>query len=91
MARGLIRANFTSRARLEVLNCGGAANGEEIQLLLTGDFGRIYVIEAATTLTPGSTDWSMIAQVTATHGAVQFNDPFVTNRTQRFYRAQPVP
>lgn len=90
-ASKLVRANFTQSARLEVLNCGGAANGAEIQLLLTGEFGRTYVIEAATTLTPGATDWSMMAEVTATHGAVQFNDPFVTNRTQRFYRARSAP
>ena len=74
-----------------MLNCGGAANGEEIQLLLTGGFDQSYFIEAATTLEPDFSDWNLLTVVYSTHGTVQFNDPFVTNRTQRFYRAQPAP
>ena len=60
-------------------------------MLLRGGFGQSYVIEAATTLAPGLADWGVIGVVTATYGRVQFNDPFATNRAQRFYRALPAP
>ncbi len=85
----VITANFTKRPTLAPVLCGGAANGEEMQLLLTGEFGAGYVIEATTSfaLPPASTTWTPLATVTNSFGAVQFNDPFVTNRTQRFYRA----
>ena len=42
--------------------------------------------EATTNLAKG---WAAEATVTNEFGSVQFNDPFVTNRAQRFYRARP--
>ena len=87
----VITANFTKRPRLEAVLCGGVANGEEFQLLLTGEFGAGYVIEATTSFAPppAVSIWTPVATVTNSLGSVQFNDPFVTNRTQRFYRALP--
>ncbi len=87
----VIRADFTRDARLKVMRCGNATPGDDFQLLLSGDFGAVYVIEAATTLGSSLADWNQIALVTARHGVVQFNDPFHTNRTQRFYRALLAP
>ena len=85
-----IRAYFTRRPRLEVLTCGGVPDGDAMRLLVRGDFGATYLIEAADTLGPGA-NWPGIGLVETTYGAAQFNDPFVTNRTQRFYRAEPAP
>lgn len=85
-----ITANFTPSSRVEVLTCGGVANGEAMQVLLRGDFGRTYLIEASDTLGPGAA-WPWIGIIKTTYGVAQFNDPFVTNRTQRFYRALPAP
>jgi len=88
-ASKVITAQFTRRPQLTPLLCGGAANGVEIQLLLTGEFGERYSIEATTSfaLPPAATAWTPLATGTNLFGAAQFNDPFVANRTQRFYRA----
>jgi uncharacterized repeat protein (TIGR02543 family) len=88
----VITAQFTKRPKLVPVFCGGAANGEEIQLLLTGEFGGHYSIEATETfaLLSAATAWTPLVKVTNSFGAVQFNDPFDTNRTQRFYRVTPV-
>jgi hypothetical protein len=85
----VITAQFTKRPQLTPLLCGSAANGEEIKLLLTGEFGQRYSIQAATNLAlpPAATVWTPLATVTNVFGAVQFNDSVVTNGTQRFYRA----
>jgi len=55
----VITASFTDFSRLEVLTCGGAPNGEAMQVLLRGDFDRYYIIEATTTLGPGA-DWESL-------------------------------
>jgi hypothetical protein len=86
----VITANFTQRPRLDLLTCAGAPNGEEIQLLLRGEFGRSYVIEAATFLGPAA-DWTQVGVLTASFGAAQFSQPFATNRTQLFFRATTAP
>jgi hypothetical protein len=88
-ASKVITAQFTRRPQLVPLLCGGAANGGEIQLLLTGEFGQRYSIEATTNFAvpPATTPWTPLAAVTNSFGAVQFNDPVGTNQTQRFYRA----
>ena len=85
----VITANFTKRSRLTPLSCQGRFNSDELQLLLTGEFGQSYVIETASELVTGATVWTSLATVTNNFGAVQFNDPFDPNRPQRFYRAQP--
>jgi hypothetical protein len=89
----VITAQFTKRPALAPMLCGHTANGEEIQLLLTGEFGERYSIDATASLElpPATTAWTTLATVTNSFGTVQFNDPFATNGTQRFYRIrQPV-
>jgi hypothetical protein len=82
----VITAQFTRRPRLAPISSGGIPNGE-FQLLLTGEFGGRYSIESTTNLAPAAPAWEPLATLTNTFGSVQFNDPFVTNHTQRFYRA----
>ena len=89
----VITAQFTKRPALAPMLCRHTANGEEIQLLLTGEFGERYSIEATASLElpPHTAAWTTLATVTNSFGAVQFNDPFATNGSQRFYRIrQPV-
>ena len=87
----VITAQFTRRPRLALIPGGGVPNGEEFQLLLTGEFGRRYFIEATTNLAPAVPAWEPVATLTNVFGSVQFNDPLVTNRTQRFHRAVEAP
>ena len=82
----VITANFTKRPRLTPLLCEGLPNGEEFQLLLSGEFGVRYSIETTTNLAPSVPVWASLATLTNTFGSVQFNDPLPTNRMQRFYR-----
>jgi hypothetical protein len=56
-------------------------------LLLTGEFGGRYSIEATTDFAPIAPAWEPLATLTNIFGSVQFNDPAPTNRPQRFYRA----
>jgi len=83
----VITANFTKRPRLAPLSCESVPNGEEFQLLLTGEFGGRYSIEATTNLAPITPAWEPLATLTNTFGSAQFNDPSPTKRPQRFYRA----
>ena len=82
----VITASFTKRPRLAPLLCEGVPNGDEFQLLLTGEFGGHYSIEATTNLAPAAPAWEPLATFTNTFGSVQFNDPFRTNWPQKFYR-----
>ncbi len=81
----VITANFTKRPRLAVFTCGGALDPASVPLLLSGEFGGVFVIEASADLQ----QWSDVATVTNLFGTVQFND--TTGGAQRFYRARPGP
>jgi alpha-tubulin suppressor-like RCC1 family protein len=83
----VITANFTKRPRFAPILCDGVPNGEELQLLLTGEFGGRYSIEATTNLAPAPPVWEPLATLTNMFGSVQFNDSLPTNRPRRFYRA----
>ncbi len=79
----VITANFTKRPYLNVLNCFGQLNGDTLHLTLTGILGEPYAIEGSSNLL----DWAPLATMTNLLGVVQFDDPFATNKNQRFYRA----
>ena len=83
----VITASFTKRPRLAPVLCDGLSGREEFQLLLTGEFGGRYEIEAATNLVSVGAAWAALGAVTNEFGAAQFNVPFTTNHTRRFYRA----
>lgn len=87
----VITAQFTKRPRLASFPGGSVPNGEEFQLLVTGEFGGRYSIESTTNLAPAVPAWEPLATLTNTFGSVQFNDPSPTNRLQRFYRAIEAP
>lgn len=83
----VVTAHFTKRPRLAPLLCEGVPNAEAFQLLLTGEFGAPFSIEAAADLAPATLQWERLATLTNPFGSVQFNDPAATNLPRRFYRA----
>lgn len=60
-----------------------ARNESGLQLTLTGQTNRLYVVEASTNLIK----WSKVAVRTNLTGYVECSDGTVTNASQRFYRA----
>jgi len=54
--------------------------GDDVQLCIDGQLGRIYTIEASSDLT----NWTPLASLEYLGGALRFTDP--TNSSQRFYR-----
>jgi hypothetical protein len=52
-------------------------------LLLTGELGYSYNIDASTDLV----NWENLGVLVSTNGTVSFTDSASTNYTQRFYRA----
>jgi hypothetical protein len=87
----VITAQFSDRPRLSPVLCRGVMDAGQFQLRVNGLLGRSYVIEASEDLELPWMAWMPLGTVTNTLGAAQFNDPFVTNRTQRFYRTSPAP
>ncbi|HSA01322.1 MAG TPA: hypothetical protein P5055_11360, partial [Candidatus Paceibacterota bacterium] len=82
----LIRARFTSGPRLDAVVCSGPLHDGSALLLLTGEWGRVYQIEASTNMV----DWAVLAVLTNTWGTTQFRDPTALDSAPRFYRAQEV-
>ena len=80
----LIRARFTSRPRLDAVVCSGPLHDGSALLVLTGEWGRIYQIEASTNMV----DWAVLTVLTNTWGTTQFRDPTALESVPRFYRAQ---
>jgi hypothetical protein len=90
-ASKVITAHFTRRPRLTLPSCAGRFAADGLKVLLTGEFGAGYVIEATTNLAAGATVWTPVATVTNVFGAAQVNDPFAPGRARRFYRAVLAP
>lgn len=83
----MITANFSKSIRLDVLLCAGQPASEGVQLTLTGQLGAAYRFDRSTDLV----NWTPIVTLTNFLGRVQFNEPFASNVTHRFYRAAPSP
>jgi hypothetical protein len=81
----VITANFTKRPRLDVFRCDGGPDTESVPIVLSGEFGGVYVIEASSDLH----QWNAVANMTNNFGTVQFNDAM--GGAQRFYRARSGP
>ncbi len=81
----VIAANFTKRPMLKVFTCAGPPEPGVVPLLLSGEPGGAYVIEASADLQ----QWSTLVTVTNRFGTVQWNDASV--EAQRFYRARSAP
>ncbi len=80
-----ITARFTARPKLTVLNWGGTAPGEDVQIKVTGDYGGAYGVESRT-LVPGSA-WIERGVVQTPWGLGQFNEAVVAGPPPRAYRA----
>ncbi len=92
----VITAHFTQRSQLDIVRCLGELNSEGFELMVTGEMGARYVIQAVTHFEGGSmmtntNDWMTLGTVTNVLGMVGFIDRSNTNHTQRFYRACQVP
>ena len=80
-----IVARFTKRPRLTILNCNGVANTDELQVLVTGESGASYVIEAG--LTPGAPAWVERGVLETPFGSAEYIEPVARDWGQRIYRA----
>jgi hypothetical protein len=78
----VVNANFTKRPHLTLAGCPGALNEEGFRLVVDGEFGALYAIEASSNLL----DWLSVGTVTNTYGTAQFTDGGATNLQHRFYR-----
>jgi hypothetical protein len=78
-----ITANFSRRPALAAPACFGSAKDQAYWLVLGGEFGRRFRIEAS----PDLADWTPLATVTNVFGTMQFDDQSSTHLPRRFYRA----
>ena len=88
-ASRVITANFTRGPRLDIARCQGALSKEGFELMVTGDPGVPYEIQATTMLLapPSQIQWTALGTVSNTIGMATFLDRTSTNHSQRFYRA----
>ena len=88
-ANRAITASYTRGPRLEIASCQGSLSKEGFELMVTGDPGVPYEIQATTMLVapPSEIQWTPLGTVSNVIGMATFLDRTVTNHTQRFYRA----
>ena len=89
-ANRAITASFTRGPRLEIASCQGALSKEGFELMVTGDPGVPYEIQATAVLAcPPAPPivWTSLGTVSNAIGMATFLDRTATNHTQRFYRA----
>lgn len=80
-----ITARFTQRPRLTIFYCDGAANTDELQVLITGEYGAEYHIEAG--YTPGAPGWVDRGILATPFGVAEYMEPIPRDWKQRIYRA----
>ena len=95
-ASKIITAGFTQRPRLVIVRCLAELSRDGFELMVTGEIGARYAIQAATHLEcepviTRMTDWTTLGTVTNALGLVGFIDRSNTNFVQRFYRARQAP
>jgi hypothetical protein len=83
----VITATFTSRPRIEIFRCEGRLLKDGFRFQVRGKLEDVYSIQATATLN-GPIPWREIARATNTLGAVQYDDPYLPNVSQRFYRVE---
>ncbi len=83
----VIYANFTTRPSLSVRSAFEGLKPEGFRMTLSGLFGAQYEIDASSDLI----NWTPLATLTNTYGAVQFTDAAATNLLHRFYRSSLLP
>lgn len=80
-------ANFSRRNFLSTPTTPGFEGREGFRLLLSGELGSVYEIDASADIVT----WANLATMTNFNGTIQFDDPGATNLPFRFYRAILVP
>lgn len=80
----IIYANFTKRPSLTATASPNILFTEGIKLVVTGDPGDEYQMEASTNLT----QWSVLTTLTNTYGTSEFTHTAATNAPRFFYRAK---
>ncbi len=83
-----IRARFTARPRLTLLACVDEQNPETIKVLVTGEYGASYSVEAG--YTPGYPQWVERGVVETPFGSAQYTEPIPRDWSQRIYRVLKV-
>jgi hypothetical protein len=83
LADGEVAPDSGSPLPLELGLASSQSNGS-LQLLIQGDIGQTYEIDASTDLE----HWVPLSTLTNSTGTVSFSDSGASNYSQRFYRAQ---
>jgi hypothetical protein len=70
---------------LTILDCDGVVNIEELQMVVTGEYGASYIIEASQA--PGDSSWVERIALTTPFGFAEFIEPILRDGKQYIYRA----
>jgi hypothetical protein len=79
-----ITARFTKRPRLSIASCDGV-NPNQLQLLVRGEFGGKYLIEAG--VVPAESGWEQRGILATPFGSAQYNEAIPRETSERIYRA----
>lgn len=80
-------AKFTARPRIEIVGCQGELVKGLFRFKVHGKVLETLVIEASPTLNDARA-WREVGRATNVLGSVQYEDPYLPNVPQRFYRAR---
>ena len=83
-----VTANFTAHPRLEVRTCPDGRREDVMPVIVTGQAGAAYAVEASTNLAGA---WAVARSVTNTFGTFQFLDTNAASAARRFFRAVQLP
>ena len=83
----MVTAYFTQRPRIEIFQCEGCLAKGLFRFQIHGKLRDRYSIQASPVL-DDPLAWKEVARATNTLGATQFEDPYLPNVSQRFYRVE---
>ena len=83
----LVTVYFTQRPRIEIFQCEGRLAKGLFRFQVHGKLRDRYSIQASPFL-DDPLAWKETARATNTLGAVQYEDPYLPNVSQRFYRVE---
>jgi len=82
-----IIARFTERPQIEIVRCQGELVKGLFRFKVLGKVLETFIIEASPRV-DDPTAWREVGRATNILGAVQYEDPYLPNVKQRFYRAR---
>jgi HYR domain/Divergent InlB B-repeat domain len=82
-----LTAYFTGRPRIEIFRCQGMLDQNSFRFQIHGKLEDVYAIQMSPSLDDPAA-WKEISRATNALGAVQYEDPYLPNVTQRFYRVE---